>query len=147
MNIRTVTINDVDALVQHNALMAMETENKQLDTEIVTAAVAAGINDPTKGFYLIAEIEGKTAGSLMVTYEWSDWRNANMWWVQSVYVRAEYRRQGVYKALYAEVKKLAQAEKVRIIRLYVEKENTRAQATYEALGMKESYYIMYEEEL
>lgn len=116
-----------------------------MDKGVVKPAVEAVFDDTSKGFYLLAEIDGVVAGSLMVTYEWSDWRNYSIWWIQSVYVRIDYRRRGVYKSLYNEVKKLALAAGVKTIRLYVEKENTNAQHTYEALGMLKSPYLMYEE--
>lgn len=147
MIIRNAFAGDVDAITQHNCLMAMETESKTLDEAIVKIAVDKALNDPTKGFYLMAEIEGSIAGSLMVTYEWSDWRNKNIWWIQSVYVRENYRRKGVYKALYAKVVELAKAQNVKIIRLYVEHENTKAQATYENLGMQKSNYLLYEADI
>lgn len=147
MIIRNAFAGDVDAITLHNCLMAMETESKTLDEAIVKIAVEAAINDPGKGFYLMAEIEGEVAGSLMVTYEWSDWRNKNIWWIQSVFVRESHRRKGVYKALYAKVVELAKAHSVKIIRLYVEHENTKAQATYESLGMQKSNYLLYEAEV
>ncbi len=147
MIIRNAFAGDVAAITQHNCLMAMETENKNLDGAIVKIAVDEALNDPTKGFYLMAEIEGNVAGSLMVTYEWSDWRNKNIWWIQSVYVRENQRRKGVYKALYAKVVELAKAQNVKIIRLYVEHENTKAQATYENLGMQKSNYLLYEADI
>lgn len=145
MKIRIATVADVDALANHNNLMAQETENKSLHLPTVQSGVKAVINDPVKGFYLIAEIDGQVAANLMVTYEWSDWRNSNIWWVQSVYVAPGHRRKGLYKALYAETKRLAKQQGVGVIRLYVEQENTVAQATYKNLGMQHSYYHLYEE--
>lgn len=145
MLIRKGTYADIETIANYNCLMAMQTEGKTLHWDTVYNGVKAAMDDPQKGFYLLAEVEGKPAGSLMITYEWSDWRNCNMWWVQSVYVDENYRRQGVYTALYAEAKKLAIADGAKIIRLYVEHENTGAQSTYEALGMEKSNYIMYEE--
>ena len=104
------------------------------------------IANPSHGFYLVAEKDGEIAGSLMVTTEWSDWRNGVVWWVQSVYVRDEYRRQGIYRGLYEEVKTLSNNdESVCGFRLYVEKDNVNAQKTYESLGMIETDYLMYEE--
>ncbi|MFT5235562.1 MAG: ribosomal protein S18 acetylase RimI-like enzyme, partial [Shewanella sp.] len=99
-----------------------------------------------KGFYLVAEVDGEIAGSLMVTFEWSDWRAKNYYWIQSVYIRPENRRQGIYAKLYEAVKKRA-AENggAASFRLYVEQDNTKAQSTYSALGMEKSYYQMYEE--
>jgi ribosomal protein S18 acetylase RimI-like enzyme len=101
--------------------------------------------DPSKGLYYIAESTGKIAGQLMITYEWSDWRNATFWWIQSVYVHPEYRNHGVFRALYRFIETIARTHgDVCGVRLYVEKENDRAQKTYEALGMKHSHYEMME---
>lgn len=145
ISIRSATLSDAETLMQFNCNMAMETEGKTLDKAIVLPAVKAVFDDPSNGFYLLAEVDEVAAGSLMVTYEWSDWRNYNIWWIQSVYVGINYRRKGIYKALYNEVKNRAIAAGVKTIRLYVEKENTNAQLTYEALGMQQSPYLMYEE--
>jgi GNAT superfamily N-acetyltransferase len=103
------------------------------------------LQSETRGFYLVAEQGSEIVGSLMVTYEWSDWRNSNFWWVQSVYVRPENRRQGIYSALYSEVKSRANTTAgVCGYRLYVEKDNIVAQQTYQKLDMHESHYLMYE---
>lgn len=147
MLIRTASYNDIETIAGHNALMAMETEHKTLDMPTVLTAVKAALDDPSKGFYLVAEEEGEVVGNLMVTYEWSDWRNCNMWWIQSVYVNALYRRKGVYRALYEETRRRAKETGAKIIRLYVEKQNITAQKTYESLGMKEGNYLMYEVEV
>jgi ribosomal protein S18 acetylase RimI-like enzyme len=145
LNIRDATSTDVDILVQFNAAMARETEAKTLDPAILKAGVAAVLTEPRRGFYLIAEHAGEIAGCLMITYEWSDWRNGDWWWLQSVYVRPENRRDGVFRALYAEVERRAAANAgVAGLRLYVERDNTRAQKTYAALGMHETHYRMYE---
>lgn len=147
ITVRQATHADAELITQHNCMMAMETEHKTLNHDLVLTAVKAAFEDPAKGFYLMAEVDGQNAGNLMVTFEWSDWRNCNMWWIQSVYVAKEYRRRGVYRALYDKVKEMAVQEGVKIIRLYVEKENTIAQKTYESLGMKESNYYLYEIEI
>ena len=146
MKIRKASIKDQAALVHFNQLMAMETENKKLDTNILTSGVNAVLSDANKGFYLVAETDDQDiAGSLMVTLEWSDWRNSQFWWIQSVYVTPEYRRTGVYSALYNQVKHLAEnSAGVCGYRLYVEKDNEVAQKTYQKLGMKPTYYDMYE---
>jgi len=126
--------------------MAWETEQKKLDEDILSKGVSALIADDNKGFYLVAEQNNEVVGSLMVTTEWSDWRNGVFWWVQSVYISPDYRRQGIYAQLYAQVKALAeQQQNVCGFRLYVEKENLIAQKTYESLGMQQSHYLMYEE--
>lgn len=146
MKIRKATSNDSFALVEFNQAMAMETEDKPLDTETLTAGVNKLLEDENKGFYLVAELpNGDLAGSLMVTFEWSDWRNSQFWWIQSVFIRPQNRRQGIYSDLYNSVKSLAeQSQGVCGFRLYVEKDNVIAQKTYENLGMHESHYHMYE---
>ena len=147
MQIRTATPEDVDALVEFNQAMALETEGKRLDTEILRAGVSAVFADEKKGFYVVVEQEGSVAAGLMVTTEWSDWRNGWFWWIQSVYVRPEHRGGGSYGRMYQFVKdRAAQAGNVCGFRLYVEKENELAQRVYEKLGMERTYYLMYEEE-
>ena len=144
--IRQATAEDAESIAKFNRLMAFETEHKKLTPEVILAGVNTMIANPSHGFYLVAEKEGEIAGSLMVTTEWSDWRNGVVWWVQSVYVRDEYRRQGIYRGLYDEVKALSNNdESVCGFRLYVEKDNINAQKTYESLGMIETDYLMYEE--
>ena len=147
MQIRTATLEDVEALVEFNQAMALETEGKRLDTEILRAGVSAVFADGRKGFYVVAEQENTVAAGLMVTTEWSDWRNGWFWWIQSVYVRPEHRGGGLYGKMYEFVKdRAADAGNVSGFRLYVEKENERAQRVYEKLGMERTYYLMYEEE-
>lgn len=146
ITIRVATIDDASALVSFNQNMALETEQKVLDEAILTKGVEGLIIDGSKGFYLVAECENEVVGSLMVTTEWSDWRNAVFWWIQSVYIVPEHRRKGIYAGLYTKVKALAARDgNVCGFRLYVEHDNTVAQKTYSALGMKESHYLMYEE--
>ena len=144
--IRQATAEDAESIAEFNRLMAFETEHKKLIPEVILTGVKTMIANPSHGFYLVAEKEGEIAGSLMITTEWSDWRNGVVWWVQSVYVRDEYRRQGIYRGLYEEVKSLSSSdESVCGYRLYVEKDNVRAQKSYESLGMIETDYLMYEE--
>jgi ribosomal protein S18 acetylase RimI-like enzyme len=145
MQIRTGQATDLQALVNFNQAMALETENLQLDSDILALGVGTLLDHPEKGCYLVAEIDGEIAGSLMVTFEWSDWRAKNYFWIQSVYIRPENRRQGIYGKLYQAVKDLAKEQGgAASFRLYVENENIAAQKTYEALGMEQSYYLMYE---
>ena len=146
INIRRAELEDVEAIAHFNSAMAYETEGKALLTEVITAGVRRLLDTPELGFYLMAEVEGDVAGSLMITTEWSDWRNGIFWWVQSVYVRPEYRRQGVYRSLYQFVKHLA-AEDAGVcgFRLYVERDNTKAQQTYASLGMEKTPYLLFEE--
>lgn len=137
---------DLHALVNFNQAMAQETEGLSLDAQVLEKGVNTLLTSPEKGFYLVAEINGEIAGSLMVTFEWSDWRAKDYYWIQSVYIRPENRRQGIYGKLYQAVKDIA-AENggAASFRLYVEQDNTNAQKTYSALGMKQSYYLMYEQ--
>ena len=144
--LRLANARDLPALVEFNHAMARETEGKELDAETLTAGVRALLEDESHGFYVVAESGGEVAGWLLVTYEWSDWRNGVFWWVQSVYVRPHFRRRGIYRRLYELVKARASARGgVRGFRLYVEKHNEVAQRTYEQLGMSETHYKMYEE--
>jgi len=146
INIRVAQNSDVKSLVEFNQLMAWETEQKKLDEDILSKGVSALIVDENKGFYLVAEQNNIVVGSLMVTTEWSDWRNGVFWWVQSVYITPDFRRQGIYAQLYSQVKTLAEQQKnVCGFRLYVEKQNIIAQKTYESLGMQPTHYLMYEE--
>jgi ribosomal protein S18 acetylase RimI-like enzyme len=146
--VRPATRADVNTLAQFNRQMAEETEDKLLDAGTVRRGVEAIFDDSSRGFYLVAERAHRVAGSLMVTPEWSDWRNGAFWWIQSVYVRPAARRYGVYKALHREVRRRARSDdEVCGLRLYVERGNERARETYEALGMTETAYRMYEQML
>jgi GNAT superfamily N-acetyltransferase len=147
MNIRLAQIEDAEAMVEFNQAMALETEKKHLDQDILRSGVRAAFVDENKGFYVVAESEGRIVGGLMITYEWSDWRNAWWWWIQSVYVRPEARGQRIYSKLYDFVKEKAVAAGAYGIRLYVETENHHAQRVYEKLGMQVSPYLMYDQML
>ncbi|MGE0623050.1 MAG: N-acetyltransferase family protein [Pseudomonadales bacterium] len=145
--IRDARADDVDVLVTFQRAMAAETEDKGLDPARLRRGVQHLIGHPAEGFYLVAERNGAAVGSLMVTYEWSDWRNGRFWWIQSVYVSADARRQGVYSALHAAVRARAKGDPESCgIRLYVEQDNTVAQQTYRALGMVQTHYRLFEEE-
>jgi GNAT superfamily N-acetyltransferase len=124
--------------------MAWETESLRLDPPTVRAGVRAALADPAKAIYFVAEIEGAVAGQLMITHEWSDWRNGDIWWIQSVYVHADYRRRGVFKALFSFVEQRARQSNVVGIRLYVDRSNADARRTYEQLGMSVSHYDLME---
>lgn len=142
--IRDATTDDAAEIASYNSRMAEETEGRALVSALIGPGVRQVLADRSKGRYWVAESQGAIVGQLMVTYEWSDWRNATIWWIQSVYVPLEYRRKGVFSALYQHVESLAAAEPgVCGLRLYVENNNHRAQQTYEALGMgKTSYLVM-----
>lgn len=147
IEIRDATLEDVEFIADANARLAWETEAKELDFETLTHGVSSALRDSGKARYWIAEADGEPVGQLMVTLEWSDWRNGDFWWIQSVYVHQSHRRQGVFKALYQRVARLAEeAECVCGLRLYVEHENTAAQQTYRRLGMAPTPYQIFEKD-
>lgn len=146
MIIRRATIDDADALAEFNIKTAMETEAMEILPEVARSGVKTMIENPQMGFYLVAEVDSAIQASLMITVEWSDWRNGLFWWIQSVYVEPQYRRQGLYRKLYQQVKSLAATEdNVCGFRLYVEQDNQVAQQAYRALNMKDTGYRLYEE--
>jgi GNAT superfamily N-acetyltransferase len=143
--VRPARPQDLDLLVDFNAAMALETEDLRLDPARLRAGVAAALADPQRGAYRVAELDGRPAGALLLTREWSDWRNGWFLWIQSVYVRPEARRHGVYRALHADVLAgAAAAGDVVGVRLYVDRENSQAQRTYERLGMQRARYDLFE---
>lgn len=150
MVIRKATAKDAAVVAQFNRDLAWESEHLRLKRAVVARGVKAVLKDSSKGIYFLAvapSAKGKkeVAGQLMITLEWSDWRNGMFWWIQSVYVRKEFRGQGVFRALYRHVLRLARRkENVCGLRLYVEKQNTAALHTYKKLGMKETYYRIFD---
>ncbi|MFA8341778.1 MAG: N-acetyltransferase family protein [Rhodothermaceae bacterium] len=146
--IRKAAFEDAETIIRFNINMAKETEDKDLPYEKISPGVKGLFSKPEYGFYIVAEVDGEIAASLMITYEWTDWRNGIFWWIQSVYVEEKFRRKGIYSKMYQWVKEQVEKEEgVFGFRLYVEKENIAAQKTYEALGMKETVYKLYEEPL
>ena len=146
IRVRRARLEDLDLLVEFNAAMARETEGKVLDLGLVRPGVEAVLRDEALGFYLVAERGGQVAGQLLITYEWSDWRNALFWWIQSVYVLPPHRRTGVYRALHGYVTSEAESAGVCGLRLYVDQDNEAAQGVYASLGMGQARYYMYEVE-
>ena len=145
ISVRRAELCDASHIVQFQQSMALETEGKTLDESLISVGVDAVFSDPDKGFYLVAEVSGEVVGSLLITYEWSDWRNATFWWIQSVFVDAEHRRRGVYTAMHDYVMREAEgSEDICGVRLYVERGNHVAQQTYKSLGMDHSHYDLYE---
>lgn len=143
--VRPGTVDDAELMTRWAIALAWESEHKTLDPVTVSAGIRGGLADPERARYFVAERSGITAGMLMLTTEWSDWRNGNWWWIQSVYVASEHRRCGVYAALHRHVANLAKAEgNVCGLRLYVEKENATAQRTYGSLGMADAGYLVFE---
>ena len=145
ITVRPATHDDIEFLVHGNAQMALETENLSLDMDRLRRGVHAVFDHPSRGFYLIAEVNGTRAGQMMITYEWSDWRNGVFWWIQSVYTVPEFRLRGVFSALYAQAEALAgQNGSVCGLRLYVDVHNLQAQAIYRRCGMQETAYRLFE---
>ena len=143
--IRKAIRSDAKTIAQFNAAMALETEHLQLDVSRLLLGVEGLFDNSDKGFYLVAEHNGIVVGQMMITYEWSDWRNGIFWWIQSVYVHPEHRAQKIYRTLYDYAVDLAKEQKnVCGLRLYVEKENERAHHVYEKLGITLTKYDMYE---
>ncbi|KTB48092.1 GNAT family N-acetyltransferase [Dehalogenimonas alkenigignens] len=146
--IRRAESRDIPVIVHYNMALAAETEKRHLDQATVTAGVTAFLEHPEYGFYIIAEAGGEPVAQTMITYEWSDWRNGVIWWIQSVYVSAAWRRLGLYRKLYQQVRELAaQDGGVKELRLYVDQDNTAARQTYQALGMMPSRYLLYEADI
>lgn len=145
ITIRQAHRKDISDIVRFQAAMALETENLQLNTNIATLGTTALFDDPGKGIYFIAEHNNQPVGSLMITYEWSDWRNGTVWWIQSVYVEKEHRRSGVFALLYNHVKTIVQeTPDLKGLRLYVEKNNLIAQQVYKNMGMDGEHYQLFE---
>ena len=143
--IRDAAPADAGDIAQFNLNLAAETEGKQLDPAVVRRGVARVLGDAALGRYFVAEsAAGEVVACAMVTYEWSDWRDANLWWFQSVYVRRDWRRRGVFRAIYAHVRQAAVEAGVYGLRLYVEQANVNAQRTYAALGMRDAHYRVME---
>jgi ribosomal protein S18 acetylase RimI-like enzyme len=145
VSIRNARHGDVDTIAGFNARLAQETEDSTLEPGIVAAGVQAVVEDPARGRYWVAEVDGRIVGQIQITFEWSDWRNGMLWWIQSVYVHPDYRRRGIYSTLYRHVESLASRQPdVCGIRLYVDRENETAQQTYDALGMSMTDYRVME---
>lgn len=145
VRVKRATIADVDTIVDFNTAMARETENIILPRQRLTDGVTSILEDSTKGFYVVAESDGRVVGQMMITYEWSDWRNGFFWWIQSVYVLSSHRRMGVFRSLFEYVKRMAENElNVCGLRLYVASENHPAKQAYQNLDMEKSHYELYE---
>lgn len=143
--IRRARLEDLEALVAGNVAMARETESVRLEPATTRAGVRAVLEAAALGAYWVLEEEGEVRAQLLVTYEWSDWRNRTVWWIQSVYVHPEHRRRGLYRHLYAAARAAARATGAAGLRLYVDRSNERAQAVYASLGMDGGHYAVYEE--
>jgi len=147
MIIRMASMDDAKKIARNNVILALESENMEIEYEKTLKGVAAVIEDGGKGFYLVAEEGGSVIGQLMVTYGWSDWRGEDIWWLQSVYVNREWRRKGMMKKLIGEVKKMAGERGVHSLRLYVHHDNENAIKAYEKTGMEKLPYFIFSSKL
>lgn len=145
VSVRKATRADLESLVDGNRIMARETEGLELDADVLRAGVLAVLEDRVPAGFWVAELEGRVVGQLMITFEWSDWRNGMVWWIQSVHVEDSARQRGIFRQLYAFTRQQAQAAGARGLRLYVDTTNTRAQAVYAALGMNGDHYRVFED--
>jgi GNAT superfamily N-acetyltransferase len=143
--VRPARASDAGTLVEFNARMAEETEGLELARDILSKGVRGGLADASKALYFVADAGGRVVGQLMITKEWSDWRNGDIWWVQSVYVHPDHRRHGVFRALYDHARQQARRAGAVGVRLYVDDHNATAQQVYERLGMRMSNYRVMEE--
>lgn len=142
---RDATLSDAESIIEFQLAMARETEDLELDRATLTRGVHAVFADANLGRYFVAEVDGVVAASLMITYEWSDWRAGTVWWIQSVYVSPFHRRRGMYAGLYSHVRAIVERdETIRGIRLYVDRRNTSAQEVYTRLGMNGEHYQVFE---
>lgn len=145
MLVREAKSGDLNSIVEFQLSMARETEAVMLDRNTVEKGVTAVLKDSSKGIYYVAEADGIVIGSLLTTYEWSDWRNGTVLWIQSVYVVPEFRRKGVYSKIYEYVKnRVLESNHLKGIRLYADKKNSGALLVYRKLGMNPDHYITFE---
>lgn len=145
LNVRRAVVSDAEVVAEFNRRLAEETEGKALDVTVLRAGVTKALADPNRADYFVCEEEGAVVGQLMLTREWSDWRDGWIWWIQSVYVRSDARGRGVFRRLYEHVQARAKADPEVIgLRLYVESENHAAQETYRRLGMSRTSYLVFE---
>ena len=145
ISVRPAESRDIPFIAQSQLDMALETEGRRLNAETVTLGVTAVLDDPAKGQYLVSEFEGQLIGSLLITYEWSDWRNGRFYWIQSAFVVREHRQQGAFKAMYRYVEELGRTQGCGV-RLYVHNQNEAGKRTYERLGMRLTEYMVYEKD-
>ena len=142
--VRKAKINDAQFIADANCQMALETEGLRLNEDTVIAGVKAVFENTSRGFYLLAETDGRKVGCLLVTYEWSDWRNKQTAWIQSLYVLPEFRNQGAFKTMFAKVDAMVQSGKFAGVRLYVDSTNNKAQKIYKKFGMNGDHYMLFE---
>jgi GNAT superfamily N-acetyltransferase len=143
MKIRIAQKRDAETITTQNIALAKESENISLPYDTALAGVKALLSDEKKGFYLVAEEHKTIVGQLMITVEWSDWRNKPIWWVQSVFVQKPWRKKGVFTTLLDEVKEMARQQDVAFLRLYAHQNNTSARKVYEIIGWHQDPYVVY----
>jgi GNAT superfamily N-acetyltransferase len=145
IQIRKATLQDLETLIAFQQKLAFESEGISLDAENLTAGMSALLNDPHKGVYYVATDDQLIVGCHLITYEWSDWRNGMVWWLQSVYVVESHRNKGVFRVMYENIIRMIKADPSLIgLRLYVDKTNARAMQVYDAMGMNGEHYTVYE---
>jgi GNAT superfamily N-acetyltransferase len=144
MNIRKAKLSDAEAIATQNILLAKESEEIVLDVKTVFAGVNAMLSDKNKGFYIVAEEDGEIIGQMMITFEWSDWRNTNIWWIQSVYVQKQWRKKKIFTELFEYIQQQARRHHVSILRLYTHEGNTVAQTVYQQIDMRKEPYMFYQ---
>lgn len=145
--VRLATAEDVETLVAFNAALARETEGRELDWDRLREGIKELLRRPERGFYVVAELSGQVVGCLMITFEWSDWRRGDFWWVQSVYVLPQWRGRGIYRTLHTHIRSEAlRRPEVCGLRVYVDRDNHRARRTYIRMGMRPARYDMLEED-
>ena len=144
INVRAATFDDVEFIAEANLAMALEIENLKLDKDTLFKGVRSVFRDPSKGRYIVGEYDGEVAGCLLITHEWSDWRNCNVAWIQSLFVKEEFRGKGVFKSMFASIEDLVKKGEYAGIRLYVDKSNDNAMEVYTGLGMDGNHYLLFE---
>jgi len=143
--IRRARPDDLEALVAGNLALALDTESVRLDTATLRTGIRALLEGSVPGAYWVVEEAGRVIAQTMVTHEWSDWRNGDVWWIQSVHVHPEHRRRGLFRSLYTHIRAEAERSGAAGLRLYVDTTNARAQAVYAALGMRGDHYRVFED--
>jgi GNAT superfamily N-acetyltransferase len=145
IEIRPAVSTDVETIAHFNIALCRETEGRELDSVKVTNGVRRFVTEPNRGRYFVSEIDGKVVGQAAYTFEWSDWRNGEIWWIQSVYVHPHFRSKGVFRTLFTHIKELGEADEDCCgIRLYMERENEAARESYRRLGFSETGYVVFE---
>ncbi len=147
MQITLAEPSHLDFIVRAQLAMAEETERLALDPDTVKQGVSAIFEGRARGFYVVALDEGSPVACALVLDEWSDWRNGTVWWLHSVYVAPEVRRQGTFRSIFAFLEARARAGQIRGLRLYVDRSNERAKAVYRSLGMDDQHYELFEKML